>query len=103
MEKYHDLVLAEARTFHDQIAARFLADAGEHGGKSNRPNLACWLDGNGLLARHVDKKAQAWTKKDVLLVNESSRHRVPYGDPHDSAYGAFYKDILLELKKLLKK
>ncbi len=103
MEKYHDLVHAEARTFFDQNAARFLDDSSEHGGKSDRPNVARWLDLNGLLARHVEKKAQAWAKKDVLLINENSRHRVPFGDPHDSAYGAFYKDILLELKKLLKK
>ncbi|HNR99389.1 MAG TPA: hypothetical protein PKX48_08595 [Planctomycetota bacterium] len=103
MDKYHDLVLAEARTFLDQVAAQFRADSGEHGGKSDRPNLARWLDANGLLAKHVEKKAQAWTKKEILLVNENSRHRTPYGDPRDSAYGAFYKDILLELKRLLKK
>ena len=103
MEKNHDLVLAEARAFFGEISARFNDDAHEHGGKSNQPNLARWLDLNGLLARHVEKKAKAWTKKDVLLINDNSRHRVPYGDPHDSAYGALYKDILLELKKLMKK
>jgi hypothetical protein len=103
MEKYHDLIQQEAQTFFTQVSAKFDADAGEHGGKSAQPNLARWLDVSGTLAAYVQKKAKGWTKKDVLLINESSRHRVPYGDPNDSAYGAFYKDILLELKKLFKK
>lgn len=102
MEKYHELIHTEAKELFAQISDKFQKDAGEHGGASDQPNLARWLEANGELARHVEKKSKTWTKKDVLLVNENSRHRVPYGDPHDSAYGAFYKDILLELKKLFK-
>ena len=103
MSRYRDTVTEEAKKVLDRIAATFEADEEEHGGKSARPNLALWLDRTGALAEHVGKIAKGWAKKDLLWVSENSRHRVSYGSPQDNAYGAFYKDILLELKKLMKK
>ena len=103
MDTYHTQVKEEAKAFYDEIAADFERDAGPFGGGSDKPNLSLWLDDNGLLAAFVDKKSQGWTKKDVTRINENSRHRIPYGDPHSNAFGAHYKDILFELKKLFKK
>ena len=103
MNKYHKTVKEEAKLFFKKNIEEFRNDSGEHGGRSDRPNLSLWLDANGLLAKHVEKTSKGWTKKDLLWINENSRHKVPYGDPQNSAFGAFYKDILFELKKLLKK
>jgi hypothetical protein len=103
MNKYHEAVKEEAKKVFQAVGNNFAEDTGEHGGKSDRPNLSLWLDRTGFLAKHVEKIANKWTKKDLLWVNENSRHHVSYGDPQDSAFGAFYKDILFELKKLLKK
>ena len=102
MNKYHAMVKDEAKALFKQCSQDFLLDTADHGGKSERPNLSLWLEANGLLAKHVEKKAKTWTKKDLLWINENSRHKVPYGDPRDSAFGALYKDILFELKKLFK-
>ena len=103
MSTYQKSVKEEAKKVLEKVAPAFRADTEEHGGASDRPNISLWLDRTGLLAKHVEQLAKQWTKKDLLWVNENSRHRVTYGDPHDSAFGAFYKDILFELKKLMKK
>jgi hypothetical protein len=102
MNSYHKTVKDEAKKAFDQCAEAFRSDAEEHGGASDRPNLSLWLDRTGLLAKHVEKVAKTWGKKDILWINENSRHNVSYGDPQDSAFGAFYKDILHELKKLMR-
>ncbi len=103
MNKYRKQVKEEADAFLKEINEPFSADGNENGGKSERPNLALWLDKNGLLAQYVEKKAEKWGKKDLLWINENSRNNTPYGDPRDSAYRAYYKDMLFELKKLMKK
>ena len=103
MNKYHKAVQDEAKKVLEQIAEDFRNDAEEHGGKSDVPNVSLWLDRTGVLAKHVEKIAKTWAKKDLLWINENSRHRVAYGDPQDNAFAAFYKDILFELKKLMKK
>ena len=103
MNRYHDTIKEEAQKVLKDCAAPFADDAGEHGGKSARPNLALWLDRTGILAKHVEAIAKGWGKKDVLWVNENTRNKIPYGDERDNAFSAFYKDILLELKKLMRK
>jgi hypothetical protein len=103
MNRYHDTVTEEATKLFNQCAESFQKDAGEHGGASNRPNLALWLDRTGILSKHLEALTKSWTMKDYLWVNEHTRHRVAFGDPKDNAFGAFYKDILLELKKLMRK
>ena len=103
MNRYQQKIKEEAKKVYEKCADAFRTDKGEHGGASPSPNLSLWLDSNGILARHVEEIAKNWTKKDVLWVNENTRHRITYGDPQDNAFGAFYKDILSELKKLIKK
>lgn len=103
MNQYQKTVKEEAKKVYGQCAEDFRNDAAEHGGKSPSPNLSLWLDRTGVLVKHIEKVAQSWGKKDLQWVNENSRHRVNYGDPRDSAFGAFYKDILFELKRLMKR
>ncbi len=102
MKSYHDMVREEAKKIFDSCVSKFQKDSAEHGGKSDRPNFSLWLNRTGVLAKHIEKLAKKWTRKDVLWINENSRHSINYGDPRDSAFGALYKDILSELKKLLK-
>ncbi len=97
------MIKEEAKAVFNECFEDFRNDAEEHGGTSAVPNLALWLDRTGVLARHVEKASKTWGKKDLLWINENSRHDVKYGDPQDSAFGAYYKDILLELKKLIRK
>ena len=103
MKRYHDTVREEAKEVFAACSEDFRNDTGEHGGASGKPNLSLWLDRTGVLAKHVEKASKTWGKKDLLWINENSRHNVDYGDPQDSAFGAFYKDILFELKKLMRK
>jgi hypothetical protein len=103
MTRYHETIKEEAKAVFKECGETFQNDAEEHGGKSGTPNLALWLDRTGALAKHVEKVSKTWGKKDLLWINENSRHNVKYGDPQDSAFGAYYKDILFELKKLMRK
>ncbi|MCI0652657.1 MAG: hypothetical protein L0Z55_12330 [Planctomycetes bacterium] len=102
MSEYQRLVRDEARRFLDQVKSQFEGDAGEHGGGSATPNLAKWLDRTRKLSDHVSSAAKAWDRVKIEMIRSSSRNAVAYGDPRDSAYGAFIKDLLLELKKLRK-
>ena len=43
-----------------------------------------------------------WSRSDIEMVKQNSRNAVTYGDPRESAYFAYYKDLLRELKKLQK-
>ena len=103
MNRYHETIRDEAKKVLDGVAEEYAADKEEHGGVSERPNMSLWLDRTGHLAKHVEKIAKKWTKKDLLWVKENSRQKIGFGDLGDNAYGAFYKDILFELKKLMKK
>jgi hypothetical protein len=103
MNRYHDKVKEAAEKVLAECAESFRNDAEEHGGTSKVPNVALWLDRTGVLSKHVEALTKSWTMKDFLWVNEHTRHRVAFGDPKDNAFGAFYKDILLELKKLMRK
>lgn len=103
MKQYKQTIKEDATAFLKGIKKDFQADTDEHGGGSPRPNLALWLEKNGMLAKHVQKVSAKWTKKDLLTIKTNSRNHTPYGDPLDSAFGAYLKDILFELKKLMKK
>ena len=102
MSDYQNMVREEAKQFYDDTIGKFEADSEEHGGKSDSPNLPKWLDRTRALFDRVDELSKNWTRADVEMVKSNSRNAVPYGDPKESAYFAFYKDLIHELKKLKK-
>ena len=102
MSVYRETVLTEAKSLFGEVSSLFEDDGGEHGGKSGRPNLSKWIDGNRKLFERLDEVKKGWTRMDADLIIQSSRNSVPYGDPKESAYFAFYKDIMHEVKKLNK-
>lgn len=103
MGEYKKLVAEESKCFFEGVKEEFAADAGEHGGKSDRPNLAKWLDENKKLFTYLDETTQKWGRAEVDQVKISSRNFVSYGDSKQNAYFALHKDMLAELKKLSKK
>lgn len=103
MSEYKKRVAEEARTFHEKIREEFAADSGEHGGKSDRPNLSKWLDENRKLFTHLDETTKDWGKGEIEEVKAGTRNFLAYGDPKQNAYFAFHKDVLAELKKRAKK
>ena len=103
MSEYRAKVAEEAARFLEKNLPDFENDAGEFGGGSAAPNLSRWIDRTGRLTRVVEEAAKGWTKRDLDWIQENSRNSVPYGDPLSSAFAAFYKDILAEIKKIRKK
>lgn len=103
MGEYHDMVQKEAEAFLSARYDEYLADEGEHGGKSGKPNLSRWIDRTGHLADTVRKLSEKWTRRDWTWINESSRHKTPWGDPKSSAFAALYQDILREAKRIRKR
>ncbi|MGE3166474.1 MAG: hypothetical protein AB7O52_16360 [Planctomycetota bacterium] len=102
MNDYQKMVKQEAQSFYDEAMPQFQEDAGEHGGRSDKPNLTLWLDRTRRLFERLDGIAKGWGRAESAMVNQSSRNSVSFGDPKESAYFAFYKDVLAELKKLRK-
>ncbi len=102
MSEYKTLLRDEAKKFLETIGALFDADGEEHGGRSKAPNLALWLDRTGRLNERVSALSRDWNRTQVELVQSNSRNAVTYGDPKESAYRAFHRDLLQELKKLRK-
>ena len=103
MSDYKNLVADEARCFYKGVKDEFAGDSGEHGGKSERPNLSKWLDANRKLFTHLDETTKDWGRGEVDQVKAGSRNFVAYGDPKQNAYFAMHKDVLAELKKLAKR
>lgn len=103
MSEYHEKVEEEASRFLEQNLPDFEKDEGEFGGASGTPNLSRWIDRTGRLTRVVEEASKGWSRKDLTWIKENSRNSVPYGDPLSSAFAAFYKDVLREIKKLRKK
>ena len=104
MSDYKDRVKSEAKKFWETHRAEFEQDTGEHGGKSERPNLSRWIDRTTKLNQVVEAIASKWTHKDFLWVQHSTRNWKPGGgDPRSNAFGSFYLDVLHEVKKLGKK
>ncbi len=99
---YTKRVREEAKTFFGTIREEFLGDSGEHGGGSSIPNLTQWLDSNRKLFDYLDGVSKDWNKIEAESINTSSRNGVKFGNPKESAYFAYYKDVLLEAKKLAK-
>ena len=102
MNEYTKRVREEAKTFYGKIQKDFAADSGENGGGSDAPNLTHWLDKNRRLFEHLDEISKDWNKIEAESINQSSRNGVNYGNPKESAYFAYYKDVLHEVKKLAK-
>ncbi len=102
MSDYKSMVQNEAKEFTKSGLPSFVDDTEEFGGKSPSPNLAKWLDRTRKLFDHIDGVSKSWGRADALMIQQSSRNSVPYGDPKESAYFAFYKDMLQEIKKLHK-
>lgn len=102
MSEYKDMVRDEAKEFFDASYSEFKKDDGEHGGGSDSPNLGKWLDRTRKLFERLDETSKSWGRADAMMITQNSRNSVGYGDPKESAYFAFYKDVLVELKKLAK-
>ena len=102
MSEYQKMVRNEAKTFYKSVQPTYADDDGEFGGKSEQPNLSKWLDRTRKLFEHLDSVSKSWGRADAEMINTESRNSVTYGNPKESAYFAFYKDILRELKKLRK-
>ncbi|MCA8959844.1 MAG: hypothetical protein KDC38_05000 [Planctomycetes bacterium] len=100
---YKKTVSEEAQSFLEKLGDDFDSDSGEHGGKSDKPNLSLWLDRTRRLFDHLDGVTKEWARADVESVRTSSRNVVSYGDPKEVAYNAYYQDVLAELKKRHKK
>lgn len=102
MSDYRDMVQEEAKAFYEEVRPDYEKDKEEHGGASDRPNLAKWLDRTRRLLDRLDKTSKSWGRSEAAMITQSSRNGVTYGDPKESAYFAFHKDVLAELKKLRK-
>ena len=102
MNEYQKMVRQEGKDFFEKVNADFQKDKEEFGGQADSPNLPKWLDRTKKLFDHLDGIKKDWNRTDAELVNQNSRNSVPYGDPKESAYFAYYKDLLRELKRLQK-
>lgn len=104
MNEYQKLVKDEAKAFYESAREEFEEDEEEFGGRSDRPNLAKWIDRHGKLSERVDRIASKWTHKDHLWVENNTRNRDDKagGDFAGRAYGSFLKDVRQEIKKLAK-
>ena len=102
MSEYQKRVRQEAKDFFKKVHATFEKDSEEFGGKSESPNLPKWLDRTRRLFEHLDEESKSWNRAESEMINQSSRNSVPYGNPKESAYFAYYKDVVHELKKLTK-
>lgn len=99
---YKKTVADQAKALVDAVGDEYGADSGEHGGASDAPNFAKWLDRTRKLFDQLDETSKGWSRAEVEEINSSSRNAVAYGDPKESAYFALYKDVLHEVKKLRK-
>jgi len=104
MNDYQKLVKSEAKAFYDQAIREFEEDSSEFGGKSERPNLARWIDERGALTARVEEISSKWGHKDVLWVQQNTRNKpaTPGGDPKGNAFASFLQDVRYEVKKLAK-
>ncbi len=104
MSEYQDLIKREAKKFVEANRPAFVSDEGEHGGKTDRPNFAKWLDRTHKLNGVVEEIASKWAHKDLLWVQSNTRNPNPHGggDQRSKAFGSFYLDLLHEVKKLFK-
>lgn len=102
MSEYQSLVRDEAKKFLADLGSTFDDDAGEHGGRSKSPNFSLWLDRTGRLNTRLTELSQGWARTQIELIKSNSRNALGYGDPKESAYLAFHRDVLQELKKLRK-
>ena len=104
MNDYQKLVKEEAKAFYEAARSEFEEDEEEFGGKSDRPNLAKWIDRNGALSKRIDELTSKWTHKDHMWVHNNTRSRDTKagGDPAGRAYGSFLQDVRQEIKKLAK-
>jgi len=100
---YKKMVATEAQEFLDKLGGEFQDDAGDHGGKSETPNLSRWLDRTRRLFEHLDVVTKSWKRAEIETVRNASRNSVAYGDPKEAAYFAYYKDIVAEVKKRSKR
>jgi len=104
MSDYRDLVKTEAKKFFEAHRSEFEADAGEHGGRSARPNLSRWIDRTAALNKVVEGLSAKWTHKDFLWVQHNTRNWDSRGgDPRSTAFGSLYLDLLHAIKKLGKR
>ena len=102
MSDYKKMVCEEAKSFFGDHFPTFESDAEEHGGKSTKPNLSKWLDRTRHLVERLDEVSKDWSRAEIESIKQSSRNSVSYGGSRESAYFAYYKDLLHELKKLQK-
>ena len=102
MSDYQKMVQEEAKTFFNSVKSEFADDKDEFGGASDGANLSKWLDRTRKLFEHLDVVSKEWGRADAEMIRQNSRNSVPYGNPKDSAYFAFHKDVLREIKKLRK-
>ena len=96
---YKKLVAEQAKILIENISTDFEDDADEHGGGSERPNLAKWLDRTNKLHAQLTELSKGWNRAQVEEINNSSRNSVAFGDPKESAQFALLKDILREIKR----
>lgn len=104
MSDYKQRVKEEAKAFYEQARKEFAEDAEDHGGRSEQPNLAMWIDQKGKLSARIEEICSKWTHKDFLWVQTNTRSRPPVGggDPRSNAFASFLQDVRHEIKKLAK-
>ena len=99
---YKKMVTEQAKALLETVTSEFDGDSEEHGGGTDSPNFAKWLDRTGKLNTHVETLSNDWGRADIEMINSNSRNSVSYGDPKGSARFALLKDVLHEVKKLKK-
>ncbi len=104
MSDYTKRIKEEAKTFYKSIRDAFAEDTDNFGGKSDKPNLAMWIDHKENLSRHVQEISAKWSHKDFLWVHSNTRNRNPKvgGDPRSNAFASFLQDVRHEIKKIAK-
>ncbi|MEM7168083.1 MAG: hypothetical protein AAF581_21715 [Planctomycetota bacterium] len=101
--EYQKMVAEEAKSFLETVASDYDDDKGEFGGKSDAPNFPKWLDRTRKLLDRIDEVSKGWGRLEAQMVAQNSRNAVQFGSPKESAYFAYHKDVMQELKKLRKK
>jgi len=105
MSDYQKQIKTEAQAFVASAKPDYDGDDGEHGGRSEQPNFAMWIDRTGRLTSRVEEIAAKWSHKEYVWVKSNTRNRPKDGggDPASLAFVSYFQDLKSEIKKLMKK
>ena len=103
MKNYKVWVKEQGQKFLAEVGAAFEADAGEHGGKSERPDFSAWADAHDHFVRFAAACGESWSSAEVTLINHASPNRDQKAISKAQAIDAFVRDLSRVVKQLRKR